>query len=262
MALMGAAYIAVAPIVSEGPSGITYGTGFQVGGLNQVDRNIAYVESELPADDVVKYKLKQFGSGELAVKLSEFPLEHQAVVFGQTLDDGTLSKRSTDKPPYLGIGYINTVLRKDESGVDEVVYRVYLNPKTQAYPGNKSATTKGSSIQLTTEDFTATIFQPEYADWEIVKEFDALASAKGYIADYLGIATYHTVNVLVTGATTGESASPVGTTMIADGEDFELTVTGTVTALYDNGVESKSSITADKYTVADVSADHNIAVIF
>lgn len=262
MAKMGAAYFAVAPIVTESSSEpITYGAGFQVGGLNQIDRRINYVETDLPADDLIKYKIKQFSSGELSIRLSEFPLEYQATIYGQTIDGGKLSKRSSDEPPYLGVGWVQTVIRKNGAN-NETVYKVYINPKIQAYPGDESGTTKGNNISLATEDFTATIFEPEYDEWEINKEFSTLASAIGYIQSYLGIETWHPINVLVTGAGVGESATPKGTTMVEDEGTFVLTITGTADALYDNGTDVSASIVGGKYTLASVMEAHDIAVVF
>lgn len=262
MAIKGAAYFAWAPIATETSSGITHGVGFQLGGLNQVDRNITYAEAELAADDKVKYKPKQFASGDLAVKLSEFSLANQAAVYGQTIVDGQISKRDTDIAPIASAGYVNTILRKNASGSDETVYRVYINPKTQATEGNKSATAKGSSITLATEDFAATIYQPDYEEWEIVKEFTTLADAQGFIDTYLGIATLHVIDVQVSGEDTGKTATPRGVAMVAAAGTFVLTITGTATALYDNGVDSVASIANGKYTLTNVTAAHDIAVIF
>ena len=59
-----------------------------------------------------------------------------------------------------------------------------------------------------------------------------------------------------------EGVSPAGTIMVADGEDLELTITGTATALYDNGTDSVGSVSGGKYTLDNVTADHKIAVIF
>jgi phi13 family phage major tail protein len=262
MAKMGAAYFALAPIATESASAaMTYGAGFQVGGLNQVDRKISYVEAELPADDTVKYKYKKFKAGDLGVKLSEFSLENQAVVFGQTLVDGKLSKRSSDEPPYCGAGYVQTVVRKNGAN-NETVYKVFINPKTQSYPGDESSKTKGGNVTLDTHDFSATIFEPLYDEWEVNKEFSTFASAMGYVQNYLGIATWYAVDVQVNGAGAGESGSPAGVTMVASGEAFELTIAGTATKLYDNGSDVTASIAAGKYTIATVSAAHKIALIY
>lgn len=263
MATKGAAYFVWAPIATESATADpVYGAGFQLGGLNQIDRSIKYAEAELPADNKVKYKIKQFSSGDLAVKLSEFILANQAAVFGNTYSDGKLSSRDTDEPPMAGVGYINNVGIKDASGKDKTVYRVYINPKTQASKGNTSATSGGSSINLAAEDFAATIYQPEFAEWEIVKEFDTFASAKGYIDSYLRVSASYAVNVQVNNASVGKSAAPAGTTMVASGEDFVLTITGTPTALYDNGVDKVADIAAGTYTVSAIATEHDIAIIF
>ena len=41
-----------------------------------------------------------------------------------------------------------------------------------------------------------------------------------------------------------------------------MTITGTATALYDNGTDSVGSVSGGKYTLSGVTADHKIAVIF
>ena len=74
---------------------------------------------------------------------------------------------------------------------------------------------------------------------------------------------WHAVNVQVNGAgTTGEAATPVGVTYVAAAGSFELTITGTATALYDNGVDLVASIAGAASTLTNVPAAHEIAVIF
>jgi len=68
--------------------------------------------------------------------------------------------------------------------------------------------------------------------------------------------------VQVNGAGAGEAATPAGVTAVASEGAFELTITGTATALYDNGTDSIASVSAGKYTLASVTANHKIAVIF
>lgn len=260
--IKGAAYIAWAPIDTESENADpTYGTGFQIGGLNQIDRKINYDEAALPADNKLKYKAKQFKNGDLAIKLSEFSLANQAAMFGQTISNGKLSKRDTDIPPMAGIGYINTVGKKDANGNDVTIYRVYINPKTQSYPGDTSAKSGGDGISLATEDLSATIYQPEYAEWEINEEYSTFTSAVNRVKSFLSITNAYAVNVQVNGDSTGEAATPEGVTVVATGDTFTLTITGTVTTLYDNGTDVTASIADGAYTIT-VTDDHDIAVIF
>jgi hypothetical protein len=106
------------------------------------------------------------------------------------------------------------------------------------------------------------IMAPAYGPWYYVKEFTTEAAAKAYIDTKLGVATWYTVEVQVQGDGVGKAGAPVGVTYVANAGTFVLTVTGTATALYDNGVESKSSITGGKYTLSNVTAAHKIALIF
>lgn len=262
MAKKGASYFVWAKMATEPTDAKpTYSDGFNVGGLNQIDRKITYATAELPADDKVKYKESEFASGEVSVKLSEFLTSYQALLFGHSYVDGQMGAHDTDTAPVAGIGYVQTIQRISGS-VKSTVYRAIINPKVQAIQGDMSATTRGSSITLGTEDFTLTVFQPEFADWEITKEFSSFASAQAFVNTYLNISTAYAVNVQVNGETTGESATPEGTTMVTSGQNFVLTITGTPTALYDNGTESKASIADGKYTLTNVTLVHNIAVIF
>ena len=106
------------------------------------------------------------------------------------------------------------------------------------------------------------VMAPLYGPWYYLKEFTTEAAAQAYIDAKLGVVVWHAINVQVNGETTGEGATPSGTTYVAAAGTFELVIAGTVTALYDNGVESKGSIAAGKYTLSNVAAAHDIAVIY
>ena len=95
-----------------------------------------------------------------------------------------------------------------------------------------------------------------------MKEFDTYEDAKAHIDRLLGVKDWHSVNVQINGAESGEDASPLGTSYVASGDPFVLTVAGTPSALYDNGVDQVASISENKYTISNVEGDHNIAVIF
>lgn len=124
-------------------------------------------------------------------------------------------------------------------------------------------TTKGSSISFGTEPLKSKIMAPNFGPWYTAREFDNEEAATAYLKSKLGVASYHSIEVQVQGAQAGtEGVSPAGTIMVADGEDLELTITGTATALYDNGTDSVGSVSAGKYTLDNVTADHKIAVIF
>ncbi|MEG1492611.1 MAG: hypothetical protein RR394_10205, partial [Oscillospiraceae bacterium] len=54
----------------------------------------------------------------------------------------------------------------------------------------------------------------------------------------------------------------IGKSFLPSGETFSLAITGAPKVLYDNGADSLASIAAGVYKLTNVSADHQIAVIF
>ena len=74
--------------------------------------------------------------------------------------------------------------------------------------------------------------------------------------------TWYSVNIQVQGASGTDAVTPVGVVAVAAGEDLALTITGTPTALYDNGTDNVSSASGGTYTISEIAADHAVAVIF
>ena len=54
----------------------------------------------------------------------------------------------------------------------------------------------------------------------------------------------------------------IGEFYVADGSDFVMNITGTVSKLYDNGTDKTASISTGVYTIASIAEDHTVAVIF
>ncbi len=258
MAKIGLAYPCWAPVVTESASELpTYGSGFALGKAVRADLSIQYAEGQLYADNVLAEDVSEFSSGTITTETDNLTIAQMGTIYGADIVDDELGNGDSDTPPFGGIGYYQVLM---VNGVKK--YRAFYYPKVKAKMGDETSQTKGNSFTLETTAVTFTVYKPEYGKWRYVKEFSAESAAKAYIQNKLNVATWYPVNVQVQGAGVGESATPIGTTMVAAGEDFVLQVSGTPTALYDNGVESKTSISAGKYTVADVAAAHNIAVIF
>lgn len=258
MAKIGMKYWGWAPFVGETTTALpTYGTGFKLGESIKADLSISNAEGQQYADDRLCEDISEFSSGALTGEVDELTLTKQAAIYGATLNDGELGFGADDTPPYGGTAYSQHL---QKSGVKK--YRTFFYPKVKAKVPNDSAATKSNSITFGTEPISMTVFEPFFGKWRYIKDHASLASAQAYIESKLNIADWYDVNVQVNGATTGESATPEGTTMVASGNDFALTITGTPTALYDNGVDKVADIVAGVYTVSAVAAAHDIAVIF
>lgn len=254
MASMGLKYLAWAKMTGETDSAVpTYDTGLVLGKLVSVQMTIANAEGELYADDMLAEYVREFSSGELAAEVDNISLENQAKVYGARYADGELQFSANDNAPYGGIGGYQVLQVHGNKK-----YRAWFFPKARAAVPDLSGATKGSSITFGSEPIKAKILAPLYGAWYYVKEFETEAAAKAYIDGKLGVGAWYNVNVQAQGGT----VSPVGSTGVAAGGSFELTIDGTATKLYDNGVDKTSDISDGVYTISDIAADHNIAVIF
>lgn len=237
----------------------TFSTGKLLGAGIAGDVTYNWASGELYGDDKLIEKIDDIISATLAVQTSYLSLTDMSDLYGNDLVDDELGIGSDDQAPYGGLGYIQ-VLKQTSTGA--TVYRAFFWPKVKAMMGNDNTASRTSSITIGTFTVNFTAFQPNYGKIAYVKEFATEAAAAAYLETKLNVATWYAVNVQVQGAGAGETASPTGSSMVSSGGTFMLTITGTPTALYDNGTDQVGSIAAGVYTIAAVTAAHSIAVIF
>lgn len=258
MASMGLKYLAWAKMATEPAASVpTYDTGEVLGKAVSTNLAITNSEGELYADDMLAEYVSEFASAILTAEADNITLDKQAHMYGATYSDNELQLNASDNAPYGGIGGYQVVMI---NGVRK--YRAWFFAKGRASVPDWSGATKGGSITFGNQPIKMKLMAPNYGPWYYVKEFTTEAAAKAYIDTKLNVATWYSMNVQVQGAGSGEAATPIGVTSVASAGTFELVVTGTPTALYDNGAESKASISGGKYTLSNVAADHEIAVIF
>lgn len=258
MGKIGMRYAVWAQFAGETTSALpTYGTGFTVGEAMKADLSVEYAENQQYGDDKLIEDVKEFSSGTVAFETTHLTLPQMGTMYGAAIVDDELANNADDTPPFGGFGYIQVLLRNNVK-----TYRAFYLPKVKAKMGTETTQTKEKSVTVSNFPMEFTIFAPLYGSWRYVKDFTTEAAAKAYIDSKLNVAVWHQVNTLVTGAGAGEAATPGGITMVANETAFVLTITGTVTALYDNGVDVTASIAAGAYTLASVTAAHDIAVIF
>jgi hypothetical protein len=258
MASIGLAYPVFAKITGETASALpTYAAGITLGAAVKADLTITNATGQLYADNQLIEDVSEFANAAIALETDNLTLTTQAAIFGATLVGGELGFGADDVAPFGGFGYYQVLMI---NGVKK--FRAFYYPKVKAKFETETASTKSGSITFGNAAIALTVVKPKFGKWRYVKEFDTEEAAKGYIDTKLSVAAWHEINVLVSGASTGEGASPEGITMVANGEDFTLTITGTPAALYDNGEDVKESITGGAYALTNVTTAHNIAVIF
>lgn len=258
MAKIGLAAPCWAPINVESTTALpTYTAGFALGKAVKADLTIEYAEGKMYADNQLVEDVSEFASGSISLETDNLTLANMGTIYGAAIVDDELGNGADDTPPFGGFAYYQIL---QVAGVKK--YRAFFYPKVKAKMGDETASTKANSFELGATPVTLTVYKPSFGKWRYVKEFTTEAAALAYVQAKLSVAVWHAIDVLVTGAGAGESATPEGVTMVAAAGSFALTIAGTCTALYDNGTESKASIAAGVYTVANVAAAHKIAVIF
>ena len=164
---------------------------------------------------------------------------------------------ASDVAPYGGIGgYQQLVVNGTKK------WRAWFFPKVKASVPDWSGNTKNNSISFGTQPLSFKVMAPKYGPWKYTKEFTTEAAAKAYIDSKLSVSTWYGIEVQVNGAGAGEAATPYGITYVASAGTFVLTITGTATALYDNGVDNILDVSNGTYTLSNVTAAHKLAVIF
>jgi len=255
---MGLKYMAWAQMATEPAAAVpTYNAGLVLGKAVSVNVSVSNAEGELYADDMLAEYISEFSSAELTAEVDNISLENQAKLYGGTFASDEFTISPTNNAPFGGVGGYQILV---VGGVRK--YRAWFYPKARASMPDWDGTTKGTSISFGTQPIKMKVLAPAYGPWYYVKEFTTEAEAQAYIDTKLGVATWHAIEVQVNGAGAGEAGAPVGVTYVANAGTFVLTVTGTATALYDNGDESKSSIANGKYTLSNVTEAHKIALIF
>ena len=259
MASIGLKYVAWAQMATEPDNAIpTYGTGIELGKAVSANLTVTNSEAELYANDMLAEYVSEFVSAELTMEVDNISLQNQATLYGASYVDGELAVSTEDTAPYGGIGGYQVLMVHGERK-----YRSYFFPKAKASMPDWTGTTKGQSISFGTQPLNLRIAAPEFGKWYFIKEFDNEAAAKAWVDAKVGTTSTYNINIMAQGANgTTKVASPVGVVAAPAGETFEIAITGTLTALYDNGAEKKSSVAGGKYTLSALAADHEIAIVF
>lgn len=231
--------------------------GVVLGKLVSANLTVNLASGELYADDSLAEQLSEFSSGSIAMETDDMTDQNAQEIYGCSVSDGLVTYNTGDTAPRGCLGYYKVLMR---GGVK--YYKAFFYPRVRAALGNDNAQTKGSSITFQAVATTFTVFADDGGDWRETKLFTDAASAKAWVETKTAIAEYMAVQVSVQGEESAGGADKVGTYYVAKDETFTLRLTGTPTALYDNGIDKVSSISENAYTISNISQDHVISVIF
>lgn len=231
--------------------------GVVLGKLVSANLTVNLASGELYADDALAEQLSEFSSGSLAMETDDLNDDVIQEVYGVSAEDGVITYNKDDTCPRGALAYYKVLMRNGQK-----YFKACYYPRVRASLGNDNAQTRGNGITFTPVSSTFAVMADDNGDWRQTKLFNTADDAAAWCEDLTGVTDRYAVEISVQGAGANEGVSPVGTKYAAAGEDVEIIITGTPTALYDNGTESKASIAGGKYTISDIAADHTIAVVF
>lgn len=255
MAKFGAKYPCFAPFASEPENAHpTYGTGVRIGKLVAANLTVNLASGELYADDELSEQLSEFASGTLPMETDDILDNVAGVVYGAAVAGQKVTYNKGNTPPYGGLAYYKSLLR---NGIP--YFQGYYYPKVRAALGNDNAQTRGNSITFATTTTNFTVFTDNLGDWRITETFTTEAAARAWVEAQLGMTTAYEITIAKSGAGT---VTPLGTLYVETGGNLSITITGTATALYDNGEDETASISSGVYALSNITADHEIVVVF
>ena len=146
-----------------------------------------YNSAELYADDVLAESDYSFKKGTLSITVANDDDEKEALLMGNTFDDGEVVKAVGDTAPEIGYGHIVT---KMVNGVKK--FKVEFFPRVKVTKITTDAKTRGESVEFGTTAIECTVF-PLDADfngmtagtWEKHQTFATEAEAEAYLDDCL-----------------------------------------------------------------------------
>jgi phi13 family phage major tail protein len=153
-------------LISDASDGATYGTPVKIVGAITANINPNSNKGTLFADDGPMDTMSQLGVIEITLGIADIPLAIQAALLGSDAPtSGKLSKKATDVPPWVAIGFKS--LKSNNS------YRyVWLDKGKFGEPEDNSETKK-DTVNFQTATIVGNFVKRDYDErWKLVADED------------------------------------------------------------------------------------------
>ena len=182
MAKYGAKRPAFATIKSEPENALpTYDPASIIGRLIKAEITPQFASGKLYADDALAESADEFVSADSTFETDDMTDPVAEKVYGCKVINQEVHYKSGDTPPYGGLAFYVTLMRK---GVKS--FKGYFYPRAKATLGGDSAQTKGDNITFGTTTTKFTITECNTGDWKITKEFKTEQQAIAWCDSKLG----------------------------------------------------------------------------
>lgn len=152
----------------------------KVGRLVKADFSMQTASGRLYADDELAESVDEFISATVAMETDDMEDNVAQVIYGCEVEEKKVHYKSGDVPPYGGLAYYKTLMRRGK-----VIYKGYFYPKAKATLGNDTAQTKSDNVTFGTSSTSFTVFACNSGDYRITEEFDKEAEALAWVKKQL-----------------------------------------------------------------------------
>lgn len=240
----------------------TYREAFSLGGIVSATETPNLTTGSLYSNNKETLRKDAVSSYTVALTTDGLGNQDAATLYGAEFDvaSGEIRRGTDDSPPFGGFAYIRNIATEDDE-----YYKGYFYPKVKAAPAADGANTRGQNLTYSTTSINLTAFAPKHKGTKVrieSRNYGTLQEVMAWINAKFNTAVYHAVKISTNGAGAGESVSPIGFNYVADTDSIAITITGTATALYDNGTDNVAAVVDGVYTLTNVTADHDIVVVF
>ena len=246
-----------APITAEpAASHPTYGSVLDMGANVKSYLSVNTAAGSIYGDDEELYYDESFVSAQIDAETTQDDLSINAALQGHTYATGLETSNKDDRSPYGGYAAIRHLVNKQGKHIYRAM--VFYKTKPMASSEKDEADTKKEGFDPKMYAVSLKVTCDNTGDWRDREDFDTLAQAESWISTKIGAGTSKVVRVAVHGSGT---VTPM-VSVVASGSNVELAVSGSPTALYDNGTDKTSSISSNKYSISSIAADHEVVVIY
>ena len=205
MAKIGLTNLWYSPLTEASDGTPSYTGALQLGKAVSCSVEITNNEAMLYADDTLAESDTSFANGSITLGVADDDDTVFAPLLGHTLNDGVVTKTSTDTAPYVGVGRIVT---KMVNGAYK--YKVEFLYKVKFSEPSADETTKGESVEFSTPEIEGKIaaLGDTAGTWSTSKTFETKSDALTYLQSLLAANTY-TITYNVNGGTGSVSSVTV-----------------------------------------------------
>jgi len=229
MAKIGVKHV-VGAVLDDSGTVAQYSNGMIIGKAISINLTNTSSDVKLYADDGIAEAFNEFSNGTIALNVDDLTYSVQGMLLGHEATDTTLTARTTDTAPYVGVGFYGTVLRNNVK-----YYRAVWLYKVKFSEPNDESTTKGDQVQFGTPTINGTYIQLANNIYKDEGLFETEEEAIDFVDGLAVLPKVTTVVISPTSATVAAGATQQFTAVVSGTNNPPQTVTWTIVGAHVSG---------------------------